>query len=440
MQKENSLFQNFLTDLKKVCRFIEKWAREILLIVIMLAAPIPSVKLRAFIDVEGLLKTDVIIYLNMFFIYLVCTLMLLSRKYPILSKVAAAVFMLAVPILAYVMQEGFVDGVQMQNSPQIIAFNILFVYIVEAVLLLITFSPCAAASLTVVFCGLLGLAQCMVMQFRSLPIMPWDMLSFGTALSVVGDYKLQLDGRLTWLIIGFMIFAVGAVFFCREKIDLKLGLRDKIIVRILFIVLCITMIMGYANVAQSDDFQDDVRYYPYLFTPKPLYKYNGFYFSFVSLLKYMDVDAPSGYDHQKLKQTAEGIADGQPNEKEDVKPNIIVIMNESFSDLSIYGDIGLDMSYTPNIDSLVENTVKGQAYVSVKGGNTPNSEWEFLTGDTMAFLPSGSVPYQQYLRSDTENLLSTLKTKGYKAYSIHPYPASGWDRDTVYPMLGIDKR
>lgn len=47
------------------------------------------------------------------------------------------------------------------------------------------------------------------------------------------------------------------------------------------------------------------------------------------------------------------------------------------------------MDYMPFIRGLTENTVKGRLMVSVKGGNTANSEYEFLTGNSMAFLPVG---------------------------------------------------
>ena len=57
----------------------------------------------------------------------------------------------------------------------------------------------------------------------------------------------------------------------------------------------------------------------------------------------------------------------------------------------------------------------------------------------MAFLPAGSIPYQQYLKGETPNFMSQLANLGYKTYGVHPYNASGWQRDTVYPMLGISE-
>ena len=51
------------------------------------------------------------------------------------------------------------------------------------------------------------------------------------------------------------------------------------------------------------------------------------------------------------------------------------------------------MDYIESLD----NAVVGHAYTSVFGAGTSASEFEFLTGNSMAFLPSGSIPYQQYI-------------------------------------------
>ena len=98
--------------------------------------------------------------------------------------------------------------------------------------------------------------------------------------------------------------------------------------------------------------------------------------------------------------------------------------------------------YMPFIHSLQqgeENTRTGYLNVSVLGGNTANTEFEFLTGNTIGFLPQGSVAYQQYVQKETPSLASYLKELDYHTVAIHPYYASGWDRDRVYPLLGFDE-
>lgn len=362
----------------------------------------------------------------------------LSKIWSFKWVIFTVLFMLGAPVLAYVMMEEFTYGIGELASTEILFFNILFVYIIEFVLLALTFSPRISCFLTVIICGALGMAEYMVMSFRSLPIMPWDLLSFGTAMSVAGEYKTEFTKKVVTLIVCFALLAISSLVLCRTRIKLKMALWAKIGVRVLCILLCVPMLMGYAKTAQDEDYQASVRYYPYLFTPTVVYRENGFYFSFVSLLKYMDVSEPKGYNVEKLEAKAEEI-EGKSEEQGDGKrPNIIVVMNESFADLSVLADFEISEEPMPFFKSLTENTVKGEAYVSVKGGNTPNSEWEFLTGNTMAFLPSGSIPYQQYMTTETPNLMSTLGELGYTTYGIHPYGSTGWKRNTVYPLLGIE--
>lgn len=58
--------------------------------------------------------------------------------------------------------------------------------------------------------------------------------------------------------------------------------------------------------------------------------------------------------------------------------------------------------------------------VSVCGGNTADTEYEFLTGNTMAFLPQGSIPYQQYVNGERPSLASYLQSLGYETVATHP--------------------
>jgi phosphoglycerol transferase MdoB-like AlkP superfamily enzyme len=117
-------------------------------------------------------------------------------------------------------------------------------------------------------------------------------------------------------------------------------------------------------------------------------------------------------------------------------------MDEAFSDPAILGELDTSEDYLPFFHRMqegAENTITGYLNVSVCGGNTANSEFEFLTGNTMAFLPSGSIPYQQYIKSETPSLASYLSALGYTTVAMHPYYASGWQRDTVYPLLGFEQ-
>ena len=57
----------------------------------------------------------------------------------------------------------------------------------------------------------------------------------------------------------------------------------------------------------------------------------------------------------------------------------------------------------------------------------------------MAFLPTGSIVYQQYLNDTPSTMVSTLKNVGYTCVAMHPYYETGWSRNLVYPKLGFDE-
>ena len=125
--------------------------------------------------------------------------------------------------------------------------------------------------------------------------------------------------------------------------------------------------------------------------------------AFVSNLKFLDVEVPEDYSPERARQLlveASAAADGEEGtrlaaagdpvpaaETHVVQPHIIAIMNESWADFEEFGNLSLTdrvMEYIPSLDA-----AKGHAYTSVFGAGTSASEFEFLTGNTMAFLPPG---------------------------------------------------
>ena len=133
-------------------------------------------------------------------------------------------------------------------------------------------------------------------------------------------------------------------------------------------------------------------------------------------LKYISVDKPANYSESAVEEILKPYTEEDQNTAPERRPNIIVIMNEAFSDPAVLGSFETNEDYMPYVHSIlngaVENTISGYLNVSVLGGNTANTEFEFLTGNTMAFLPQGSVAYQQYLKRQMPSLASPSKRSG----------------------------
>jgi hypothetical protein len=150
---------------------------------------------------------------------------------------------------------------------------------------------------------------------------------------------------------------------------------------------------------------------------------------------------PEGYSSQEvariIRESKEENAGKSADPDAVIPDNIIVIMNESFSDLRTYPNFKTSEELMPGIDSLEENTQKGTLLVSVKGGTTANTEYEFLTGNSCVLSPA-TVVYNSFIKQDQFSLARTLEAQGYKVVAMHPYGPHGWNRDTVYPRMGFD--
>ena len=70
---------------------------------------------------------------------------------------------------------------------------------------------------------------------------------------------------------------------------------------------------------------------------------------------------------------------------------------------------------------------------------TANIEFEALTGFSNAFLPYGSIPYQQYVRRPLPSLATFLRDEGYVTKALHPFGPWFWNREAVYKAFGFDR-
>ena len=350
-----------------------------------------------------------------------------------IKKIRYAVFAL-MPVIAFYLMEAFEHNpfIEVRDTAQF--FNIILFELIAWILLFISGQTWIAIDITFACAMLFGLINHYVMKFRSTPFVPWDIYSVKTAKSVAAGYDFTPETRIVIVVIAFLVLMI-INYFIRIKLEIKMWIR---------FMSSAALALGlyiFALALQDEQFQTDNYLYPFLFTPAYMTKVNGMAVTFTMDLAYINVDKPDGYDRDKVIKLLEEYDDDTKKADDGRLPNIIVIMDEAFSDLSILGDFKTNEDYMPFVHSLfegAENTITGYANVSVCGGNTANSEFEFLTGNTMAFLPGGSIPYQQYIKNDTFSIAGYLKEIGYETYAQHPYYPKGWNRDTVYPLLGFD--
>ncbi len=318
----------------------------------------------------------------------------------------------------------------MKKTPWIL--NIILYWLLAAFLVMATGRLRAALRIQTLFFMLAGLANYYVIAFRSSPILPWDIYSAGTAASVADNFSYTLPARVWMVLLGFC-FLLGA-----EQLFAYRLYRKR--VRLAGLLVCTALLTAFTTFLHQESVVTRLRLYDKMFTPGVVQKRNGCAVAFAMELKYLLPDRPEGYSEEESRELLESYRSDAPLPETEELPNIIVIMDEAFADMSYVGDFTCDREVMPFVQSLTgaDNVISGRLHVSVLGGNTANTEFEFLTGNTMAFLPEGSIPYQQYMRGTVPSLVSELKRFGYEAVAMHPYYASGWRRDKVYSWMGFD--
>jgi len=263
-----------------------------------------------------------------------------------------------------------------------------------------------------------------VYQFRGNEFSFGDLKAASTGLSVAANYKFVLEDRAVYVILFSMIY----VAFIRK---LNFEFKKKWMLRIS--AFAAALVMGiYVGIAAEDTVMES-------WEQKGTYR-NGYILNFVLSIRDSFVAEPDGYSKDVVEEISKEYPALENKDSED-DPTIIVIMNESFADLSVISHYGFETTeeVTPFFDSMDTNVIKGYALSSVFGAKTPNSEWEFMTGNSMAFLPSGSVVYQQYISDTPTSIVSNLKNIGYTCVAMHPYYETGWSRNVVYPTMGFDE-
>jgi len=369
-------------------------------------------------------------------------------KRSLFDKIVNSIWFFFVPIALFYLMEGFEHNAFVEVRPLAQFYNIFLLELIGVLLLFVTGSAKRALRIEILLVLVFGLVNHYVMEFRSTPFVPWDVFSIRTAASVAGNY--DFTPEIEVIVVTVLLVAL---FIVVRYIDLQIP--HKVLWRTIPVGCVVFLLISFVTLLQDRSFQNKSYLYPHLFTPAHMTKVNGMAVTFSMNLAYVYVEEPQGYSVEKAEEilaeyeakaeTLNCIEMGMLNTAQPYKtkdfPNIIVVMNEAFSDLSVLGDFTVNEDYMPFVHRLqqgAENTVTGNLEVSVCGGNTANSEFEFLTGHTMDYFPMGSVPFQQYITKAVPSLASQLKECGYETYGMHPYNSTGWKRNEVYPLLGLD--
>ncbi|MEY8419578.1 LTA synthase family protein [Oscillospiraceae bacterium 44-5] len=308
-----------------------------------------------------------------------------------------------------------------------VLMNMVFYYFLFAALRLILGRNRRAAALGTVLSFAFGLVNHYVLRFRGRILFPADITGWRTAANVAGGFDYAADQYITQAAVLFTAY-LFLVFFCvpqrrRKKVKLPAAL------------LLWAVMGGYCYAFFCTGMLPALDIY----TQQWVTQRNGFLLNFSIALRYSSVDRPENYSKDLVLELMEEYP-GVPAAQGEQPVNIVVIMNESFGDLTIFDALNASEDPTPFLHSMEENTIKGWMYSSVTGGGTATIEFEYLTGFTSLFQPPHTVAYQLYVEEGMPSLAALAGSQGYATTAFHPYKSSGWNRVLAYQYLSFDRQ
>ncbi len=283
----------------------------------------------------------------------------------------------------------------------------------------------------------LALVNHFTLQFRGTVILPSDLYSIGTAADVSGNYTILFNRQILYCMV--ICLAVLVILMKTEqngrfRRHRAAGALCGILAVFPLIFLSVDPVFAEKVKLEPDQFNQTKRSHEI-----------GFILNLGENFRFLFLTKPSGYHDETadliLKKAADAMQD-LPAENQAERPdNIILIMNESLTDLRMLGDLKTDEEYLTNFYRAAEsrNSKIGECAVSVFGGGTSCSEFEALTGMSMIFLGSGNAPYQQFIHKNTESLATAFEGLGYDTFAVHAGNPKNWNRNDGYRFLGFDR-
>lgn len=175
---------------------------------------------------------------------------------------------------------------------------------------------------------MLGAINYVVVCFRGTPFVPWDILSIKTAAHVAGTYSFSFNYYFllaTTLLL--LILSIGLKANYKFK-----NTKSNVILRVVILLTIISSILIFYNtdVINYFDFENN------FWKPIDEYTNNGFLASFIKQSKNLFNSEPENYSIQHIENILSKL-EYKRNETTSPEeyPNIIVIMNESYCDLSV---------------------------------------------------------------------------------------------------------
>ncbi|MDD9267474.1 sulfatase-like hydrolase/transferase [Paenibacillus sp. GCM10023248] len=279
----------------------------------------------------------------------------------------------------------------------------------------------------------LALISGIKLKILGVPLTPWDLVVAGEA----SDMVQYISNIFTFKVLFMIVLFLASSYFLLYRTPLfmkKVALKERAILALVSLAMIFAV---------------------YTDRPLPVQKWfgiqasvwnqventqtNGYALATFLNTKSMFSDKREGYDDKAVEaivsQTPKPVKAGDPN----VKPNVIVVLSEAFWDPTVIKGVKFSRDPIPFFHNLQQTGTSGSLLSPQYGGGTANVEFEVLTGNSMRFLPQGSIAYNQFISNEVDSLASIYARQGYTSTAISPFYNWYFNSNRVYKDFGFAK-
>lgn len=272
----------------------------------------------------------------------------------------------------------------------------------------------------------LGLAQAseQKMHVLDMPILPWD-LWFLRDLGAFADFTGLSRAGLACVSAAVFVLVGGAAWRYRRHVFRRRGFLVSAVASAGVCALWTAWVVMPSTPRHLSGAMHNITW-----DQGANYTNFGPYYTFLVNLRFVSIAPPSGdaraaaVDTDRLTTPALSTSDG--------KPDVVVVLSESFT--------ALPVSIFNKPFTCLKDVPLAKLVTPAWGGFTANVEFEVLSGYPHALFPTGSIPYQMYLKRPLkQGLPNMFRRGGYRTSAIHTFQRNFFSRPTAYEMLGFDR-
>lgn len=148
---------------------------------------------------------------------------------------------------------------------------------------------------------------------------------------------------------------------------------------------------------------------------------------------------PDNYNEEYVEEITDVSVDKNEDFNGGVKPNVLVIMSESYADFRVFDQLDIDPSYYAGFDKAREEGYGGTAISPTYASYTVRSEFELLFGLPVKGLNTPNMPQRELADREQPAMAQYYKSWGYSTAYVHPFRPSFYSRERIYDTFGFDK-